>query len=209
MNTGTIKSHKGINIPNVKITLPSKKIFVLLTSEYLYFDLIKLNEFLVTTDEAESKYGSTSDIIEVSLYKFENVRKGGKFKATDNIIQEEDCEGNKSVRFRPLSAWETPEAITNLCIAYNEVINDKTHSQGVWNEIIDANKTLKSALERKEKLEKFRKIVKEKKVDFRLLKKCDDINTYNYLYAQRYGYEPDYMDNQLTETEFNLLKEML
>lgn len=57
------------------------------------------------------------------LYRFENVAKGGKFKAADNVIEEEDNQGNKFVRFRPLPAWETPEAITNLCAAYNEAIN--------------------------------------------------------------------------------------
>lgn len=58
------------------------------------------------------------------LYKFENVSSnGGKFKSTDNIIEEEDVNGNKFVRFRPLPAWETPEAIIELCDAYNEAIN--------------------------------------------------------------------------------------
>lgn len=57
------------------------------------------------------------------LYRFENSAKGGKFKAADNVIEEEDSQGNKFVRFKPLPAWETPEAITNLCTAYNEAIN--------------------------------------------------------------------------------------
>lgn len=57
------------------------------------------------------------------LYKFENVSKGGSFKTSDNVIEEEDSSGNKSVRFIPLPAWETPEAIINLCTAYNEAIN--------------------------------------------------------------------------------------
>lgn len=58
------------------------------------------------------------------LYKFENsTSNGGRFKNSDNIIEEEDANGNKFVRFRPLPAWETPEAITELCTAYNEVIN--------------------------------------------------------------------------------------
>lgn len=57
------------------------------------------------------------------LYRFENSANGGKFKAADNVIEEEDSQGNKFVRFRPLPAWETPEAITNLCTAYNEAIN--------------------------------------------------------------------------------------
>ncbi len=57
------------------------------------------------------------------LYKFENVSDGGQFKASDNIIEEEDASGNKFVRFRPLPAWETPEAVISLCTAYNEAIN--------------------------------------------------------------------------------------
>lgn len=56
------------------------------------------------------------------LYKFENVSKGGSFKTSDNVIKE-DASGNKFVRFIPLPAWETPEAIINLCTAYNEAIN--------------------------------------------------------------------------------------
>lgn len=57
------------------------------------------------------------------LYRFENATKGGRFKAVNNVIEEEDSQGNKFVRFRPLSAWETPEAVTNLCAAYDEAIN--------------------------------------------------------------------------------------
>lgn len=57
------------------------------------------------------------------LYKFENVSDGGQFKTSDNIIEEEDASGNKFVRFRPLPAWETPEAVISLCTAYNEAIN--------------------------------------------------------------------------------------
>ena len=57
------------------------------------------------------------------LYKFENASNGGRFKTADNIIEEEDASGNKLVRFRPLPAWETPEAIISLCTAYNEAIN--------------------------------------------------------------------------------------
>jgi Fic family protein len=56
------------------------------------------------------------------LYKFENASIGGRFKTVDNVIEEEDSHGNKFVRFRPLSAWETPEAIAHLCTAYNEVM---------------------------------------------------------------------------------------
>ena len=57
------------------------------------------------------------------LYKFENSSNGGKFKTADNFIEEEDTDGNKFVRFKPMAAWETPDAIIHLCEAYNEAIN--------------------------------------------------------------------------------------
>ena len=57
------------------------------------------------------------------LYKFEGYDIGGKYKAGDNIIEEEDEQGNKHVRFRPVAAWETPEAIENLCDEFNKAID--------------------------------------------------------------------------------------
>ena len=57
------------------------------------------------------------------LYKFEDVRIGGNFKSADNIIEERDLQGNKIVRFRPVAAWETPEAVERLCKAYQNVMN--------------------------------------------------------------------------------------
>ena len=57
------------------------------------------------------------------LYKFEGYDIGGKYKAGDNIIEEEDEQGNKHVRFRPMAAWETPEAIENLCDEFNKAID--------------------------------------------------------------------------------------
>lgn len=57
------------------------------------------------------------------LYKFEGMDIGGRYKTSDNIIEEQDAEGNKSVRFRPMPAWETPEAIEELCQSYDEALN--------------------------------------------------------------------------------------
>lgn len=57
------------------------------------------------------------------LYKFENIGIGGTFKSVDNIIEETDEKGNKAVRFHPVPAWETPEAIDGLCEAYNYALN--------------------------------------------------------------------------------------
>ncbi len=58
------------------------------------------------------------------LYKYNSSSFGGKFKSSDNIIAEIDSLGNKKIRFQPMEAWATPEAVRNLCDAYNEVLND-------------------------------------------------------------------------------------
>lgn len=57
------------------------------------------------------------------LYKFSGAGYGGKFKISDNVIAEEDEVGNKTVRFEPVPAWETPEAIERACIAFDEAMS--------------------------------------------------------------------------------------
>ena len=55
------------------------------------------------------------------LYKFGGVSMGGTYKASNNIIAEEDANGNQFIRFQPVSAWETPSAIEAICEAYDEI----------------------------------------------------------------------------------------
>ena len=57
------------------------------------------------------------------LYKFSGKSIGGNYKNSDNVIAEEDEAGNKFIRFAPVPAWETPEAMENLCQAYDEALN--------------------------------------------------------------------------------------
>ena len=57
------------------------------------------------------------------LYKYSGMSIGGNYKTSDNVIEEEDANGNKHVRFRPVSSWETPEAMDRLCQAYNDLCN--------------------------------------------------------------------------------------
>ena len=57
------------------------------------------------------------------LYKFSGMTMGGNYKNSDNVISEEDAQGNKRIRFQPVSAWETPEAMERLCGAYNDFCN--------------------------------------------------------------------------------------
>ena len=58
------------------------------------------------------------------LYKFSGSSIGGSYKNSDNVIAEEDSEGNKSIRFQPVHAWETSEAIEEICNAYNEALKN-------------------------------------------------------------------------------------
>ena len=57
------------------------------------------------------------------LYKFSGKSIGGAYKNSDNVIAEEDEQGNRFVRFQPVPAWETPNAIDEICIAFDDVIN--------------------------------------------------------------------------------------
>ena len=57
------------------------------------------------------------------LYKFSGKSIGGTYKNSDNVIAEEDAEGNQFIRFQPIPAWETPQSIEELCAAFDDVIN--------------------------------------------------------------------------------------
>ena len=56
------------------------------------------------------------------LYKFSGASYGGHYKTADNVIAETDAQGNKTVRFQPVPAWATAEAMEALCRAYEEAI---------------------------------------------------------------------------------------
>lgn len=57
------------------------------------------------------------------LYKYSGISYGGKFKNSQNYIEEELEDGTKRIIFTPLSPVETPIAINELCKSYNEIIN--------------------------------------------------------------------------------------
>ena len=58
------------------------------------------------------------------LYKYNSLSFGGKFKSSDNIIAEVNSGGNKRIRFQSVEAWATPEAVKNMCDAYNDAVNE-------------------------------------------------------------------------------------
>lgn len=57
------------------------------------------------------------------LYRFTGSSAGGQYKVSDNVIAEEHTDGTRVVRFQPVPAWETPEAINRLCEAFDEAVN--------------------------------------------------------------------------------------
>ena len=58
------------------------------------------------------------------LYRFSNSPIGGSFKNSDNIIAEQLPDGTKRVRFQPVPAWETAEAIDTICDAFQKALDD-------------------------------------------------------------------------------------
>lgn len=58
------------------------------------------------------------------LYKFSGKSIGGSFKNADNVIAEELPDGQRIIRFQPVPAWKTPEAIRALCDAFQEAMQD-------------------------------------------------------------------------------------
>lgn len=56
------------------------------------------------------------------LYKFSGMNYGGNYKSQDNVIAQEGAQGCHHARFIPVPAWETPEAVNQLCASYKEVV---------------------------------------------------------------------------------------
>lgn len=61
------------------------------------------------------------------LYSFSGSNVGGKFKNTDNVIAETNKDGIRTVRFTPVPAFQAPDAIEQLCTAFNEAMGSGVH----------------------------------------------------------------------------------
>ena len=57
------------------------------------------------------------------LYRFSASDIGGNFKNSDNVIAETDSKGNMLIRFRPVSAFETPIALELLTKTFFEALS--------------------------------------------------------------------------------------
>ena len=62
------------------------------------------------------------------LYSFSSSSVGGVYKNSDNIIAEKRSDGTETVRFRPVPAFQTADAMLNLCTRFNEAIEAGTYN---------------------------------------------------------------------------------
>ena len=63
------------------------------------------------------------------LMSYSGYEFGGKYKSEDNVILEVDEQGNRRVRFRPISAKETPKAMEQLILAYMDARSNSNINQ--------------------------------------------------------------------------------
>lgn len=61
------------------------------------------------------------------LYQYNTSSKGGRFKNVDNYITETDAQGVSKIRFAPVSAFETPEAVDCLTNAFIDAIQSEKY----------------------------------------------------------------------------------
>ncbi len=57
------------------------------------------------------------------LYSYSQGNVGGTYKNADNVIAETDFQGNQKARFIPVPAFQTPEAVENLCSNFMDAWN--------------------------------------------------------------------------------------
>ena len=61
------------------------------------------------------------------LYSFSQSSVGGSYKNSDNFIAETDAEGNQTVRFKPVPAYLTADAMERLCAALITALEKNEH----------------------------------------------------------------------------------
>lgn len=69
-----------------------------------------------------------SDVLRLhrTLLQYTGNNYGGRYKLDDNVIMETDMYGNRRVRFEPVSAIETPQAMEQMLLAYMDAKSDSS-----------------------------------------------------------------------------------
>ncbi len=87
-----------------------------------------LNEIHMHYDKIEFNERTILRLHEIMM-SYSGYEYGGKYKTDNNLIIEQDEEGNRKVRFKPVSAEETPKAMVQLVLAYMEAKNNSNINQ--------------------------------------------------------------------------------
>ena len=87
-----------------------------------------LNEIHMHYGQTEFNESTILRLHEIMM-SYSGYEYGGKYKTDNNLIIEQDEEGNRKIRFKPISAEETPKAMTQLVLAYMEAKNNSNINQ--------------------------------------------------------------------------------
>lgn len=130
-----------LNVAKIQSTEASNKVEGIITTEARLKEIVQQNA--VPRSRSEKEIAGYRDVLATihenynyitprantilqlhrDLYAYSPSSIGGSYKNADRVIQETDAKGNKRVRFQPLSAFETPEAMERLCDTFIEEVN--------------------------------------------------------------------------------------
>lgn len=87
-----------------------------------------LNKIHLHYEDIEFSESTILKLHEIMMH-YSGYEFAGKYKNDDNLIIEENKEGERKVRFTPISAKETPKAMEQLILAYMEAKNNSNINQ--------------------------------------------------------------------------------
>ncbi len=87
-----------------------------------------LNEIHLHYEDIEFSENTILRLHEIMM-SYSGNEYGGKYKTDDNLIIEEDTDGNRKIRFKPVSAKQTPKAMEQLILAYMDAKNNSNINQ--------------------------------------------------------------------------------
>ena len=87
-----------------------------------------LNEIHLHYEEIEFSENTILRLHDVMM-RYTGTEDAGQYKKNQNYIIEEDKQGNRKMRFKPLDAKETPNAMEQLVFAYQDACNNSNINQ--------------------------------------------------------------------------------
>lgn len=87
-----------------------------------------LNEIHLHYEDIEFNENTILRLHEIMM-SYVGTEDAGKYKINENYIVEEDRDGNRKIRFKPLGSKETPKAMEQLILAYHDASNNSNINQ--------------------------------------------------------------------------------